>query len=73
MKYPARISSYPAEQANGCELPVLGPQAQVSGRGSLPDIHFQKPHPDYLVQLPLNPRSAPASDTQVALSCWSFG
>ena len=26
---------------NGCELPVLGPQAQVSGRGSLGQILFQ--------------------------------
>ncbi len=23
---------------NGCELPVLGPQAQVSGRGALPHV-----------------------------------
>jgi hypothetical protein len=27
---------------NGCELPVLGPQAQVSGRGSLPHMRFQE-------------------------------
>jgi hypothetical protein len=26
---------------NGCELPALGPQAQVSGRGSLPQFLSQ--------------------------------
>jgi hypothetical protein len=30
------------KQANGCELPVLGPQAQVSGRGSFPHMLFQE-------------------------------
>ena len=29
--------------ANGWELPVLGPQAQVSGRGPLHHAHFDLP------------------------------
>jgi hypothetical protein len=39
---PLMLLRYIRKRHNGCELPVLGPQAQVSGRGSVARLVFLK-------------------------------
>ena len=46
---------------NGCELPVLGPQAQVSGGGPLLPFLAKEPESQSSVAPAAEPRSAPAS------------
>jgi len=47
---------------NGCELPVLGPQAQVSGQGSLLRMQLQEP----ASQLPLaNAAESPVRSSEL--------
>ncbi len=55
------VSSIPPIASNGCELPVLGPQAQVSGRDRSLTSITRNLHLDYLLHLPLRARSDPAS------------